>query len=479
MMERLPPGWFSARISELCHVVKEKGREGVVPYLEIGNVDVSSKTYSLTRKPSVKGCRLARKSDVLISKVRPTRGAITRIQESELQVSSAFTVLRSKGALAEQCLWLFLAWNREYLNHLGDNCSGTMYPTTSDEAVVDFKMPIPPLAEQERFVAKLAMLLSKVDTCRQRLAKIPTILRRFRQSVLVAACSGRLTADWRSTNSSDGGDTAASSNLAEFTASNVPERWSVETLHDCCLRIIDGNYGGDYPTQEEFITCGVPFLTSAAIGDDGKIIDKEVRYISPKKHSILRKAQTTIGDVLFTNRGARVGATAMLIHPRYLVSNIGPQVTRLAANPEKCSGQYLLLWMRTPSFLAAMKERNGGSAMNFLNLTVTKGLPINVPPIAEQHEIVRRVEALFAFADRLTARFEKARAHVDKLTPALIAKAFRGELVPQDPNEEPASALLERTRMEKWDDLGAKPAKSVKAIQRRRAVASVASSVSA
>ena len=63
-----------------------------------------------------------------------------------------------------------------------------------------------------------------------------------------------------------------------------------------------------------------------------------------------------------------------------------------------------------------------------------------------KHEIVRRVETLFAYADRLEARYTAARAQVERLTPALLAKAFRGELVPQDPNDEPASVLLERIR---------------------------------
>ncbi len=65
---------------------------------------------------------------------------------------------------------------------------------------------------------------------------------------------------------------------------------------------------------------------------------------------------------------------------------------------------------------------------------------------SEQAEIVRRVESLFAYADRLEARYTTARAQVERLTPALLAKAFRGELVPQDPNDEPASVLLERIR---------------------------------
>jgi type I restriction enzyme S subunit len=84
-----------------------------------------------------------------------------------------------------------------------------------------------------------------------------------------------------------------------------------------------------------------------------------------------------------------------------------------------------------------------------LNLADVRRVPIPLPPLEEQREIVRRVEALFAFADRLEARYLAARKQVDKLTPSLLAKAFRGELVPQDPNDEPASALLERIRAER------------------------------
>jgi type I restriction enzyme S subunit len=86
-----------------------------------------------------------------------------------------------------------------------------------------------------------------------------------------------------------------------------------------------------------------------------------------------------------------------------------------------------------------------------VNNSVRLGEPQAVPvsPRSEQHEIVRRVEALFALADQIEARYAKAKVHVDRLTQSILAKAFRGELVSQDPNDEPASVLLERTRAER------------------------------
>ena len=91
-----------------------------------------------------------------------------------------------------------------------------------------------------------------------------------------------------------------------------------------------------------------------------------------------------------------------------------------------------------------MRELAEGGNQPNLNLSKVKSFPLSLPSMAEQAEIVRRVGSLFAWADRLGARHAAARAHVERLTPALLAKAFRGELVPQDPADEPASELLKR-----------------------------------
>jgi len=97
----------------------------------------------------------------------------------------------------------------------------------------------------------------------------------------------------------------------------------------------------------------------------------------------------------------------------------------------------------------ATRERGGGSGPQAMNCQRVRELPFILPPLAEQQEIVRRVEGLFALADQLEQRLAQARRQVDQLTPSLLARAFAGQLVPQDPADEPAEKLLERIRHQK------------------------------
>ena len=116
--------------------------------------------------------------------------------------------------------------------------------------------------------------------------------------------------------------------------------------------------------------------------------------------------------------------------------------------------------LNSPSVVEVIDNLKTGISDSGVNLTQDKFLNIKVPlpGLVEQHEIVRRVEALFKIADDIEKRYEKAKAHVDKLTQSILAKAFRGELDPQDPNDEPASELLKRIQAErKNQDAEARP----------------------
>jgi type I restriction enzyme, S subunit len=121
--------------------------------------------------------------------------------------------------------------------------------------------------------------------------------------------------------------------------------------------------------------------------------------------------------------------------------------TFLRVNQALVRPAYLSISLASPASRDAIERvARSTSGVNNINTEEIKALAISVPGVEEQDEIIRRVEALFTYADRLEARYTAARAQVERLTPALLAKAFRGELVSQDPNGEPAAVLLERIR---------------------------------
>lgn len=108
--------------------------------------------------------------------------------------------------------------------------------------------------------------------------------------------------------------------------------------------------------------------------------------------------------------------------------------------------KFIAFWiasLRCQNWLSGVAK---GVAYTGINIADLKLLSVALPSLAEQQEIVRRVEGLFALADQLELRLAKARGQVHQLTPSLLALAFRGELVPQDPDDEPASVLLERIK---------------------------------
>jgi len=168
----------------------------------------------------------------------------------------------------------------------------------------------------------------------------------------------------------------------------IPETWSVNRLGDLCDKIQDGNYGGSYPKKEEFQPEGVPFLTSKAIGKSGELNNNKIDFITEEKHLILKKAHLKLNDILFTNRGASVGAIG-IVDESISNGNIGPQLTLL--RPNKNIIQFLFLFQVMKSHLVQrqIKTQDSGSAMNFFGIKDTKNFKIPLPPLKEQQKIAQ------------------------------------------------------------------------------------------
>jgi type I restriction enzyme S subunit len=329
-----------------------------------------------------------------------------------------------------------------------------------------------PLAEQKRIADKLDTVLARVDVCRERLNRVPLILNRFRQSVLAAATSGSLTADWRLhqmgvadakllhgmlkvDHQTVGGHTRGNASLPTEDAhtlrcEDLPVGWDVAELRDVCRPGRPITYGILKPGPE--LEVGVPYIRVADFPGN-KLRIEGIKKTSPEIDEQFRRARLLAGDLLLSIRGS-VGR--LICIPVTLEgANITQDTARLSIS-SRVNTAYVQLALLSEDVQTRMKNATRGVAVRGINIGDVRALQIPLPSVEEQDEIVRRVEVLFSLAERLDTRLSAARAAAERLTPALLAKAFRGELVLQDPNDEPAAELLKRLAASRAAD-GNKP----------------------
>ena len=283
---------------------------------------------------------------------------------------------------------------------------------------------LPPLNEQRRLAAKLDTTLAAVDACRQRLDGVAAILKRFRQAVLAAATSGELTREWREERGIEDRD---------WSTIKTREAGRVQLGRQRSPKYHSG------PTMR-------PYLRVQNIFEDR--IDLSDVMEMDFSGADLQRYLLHPGDILL-NEGQS---------PQYLGR---PAMYRGQVSGEVCFTNFLIRFQAGDSVLpefALLVFRHymhsgryvseGTITTNIAHLSAGRfgEVEFPLPSPDEQAEIVRRAQDLFTLADQLEARLTTARKVVDRLTPALLARAFRGELVPQDPSDEPASVLLERIR---------------------------------
>lgn len=178
-----------------------------------------------------------------------------------------------------------------------------------------------------------------------------------------------------------------------------------------------------------------------AVADDW-LIDHE----PPIRYETLLSSRVAPGDILLSIVGS-IGRAAIVREGR--PANIARAVARLSADRSRISPEWLFLWLTSPRVQWWLLSSSKEVARKTLNLKELSELPVPVPPKDVQDAIVRRAEQIFTLTDHLETKVSAAQKRIDALTPSLLAKAFRGELVPQDPNDEPASVLLERIRAQR------------------------------
>jgi type I restriction enzyme S subunit len=341
-------------------------------------------------------------------------------------------------------VFYFLKSARSYFIGLGQ---GGAQPNISQQIVRETKIRVAPLKEQKRIAEKLDSLLSRVDICRERLDRVPGILRRFRQSVLSAATSGKLTEDWRLKNSTIG---KYRSLKFDDEAFDIPTDWDVQSLGE----LIDPSrplcYGVVQPGHEA--KGGIPLIRVQDL-DAGTVRVDDLRTVTTEIDDQYRRSRVQSGDLLISVVGT-IGRTAIV--PDRFEGNIARAIARITCRAGVDS-RWVNYWLNCNTLQWWLTKSSKEVARKTLNLGDLVTAAIAVPPEEEQREIVRRVSNLFAIADNLNKRTTNGQELVQMFSPSILSKAFRGELVSQDPDDEPASVLLDRMREQRQTSKANKP----------------------
>ena len=492
----VPPGWTRAPLADLTEVNPKKIRpayeddESLV-FVPMANVAEDARGLLAGERKSFAAIRRGycqfQPGDVLFAKITPCmeNGKVAVVPEIEPPLgygSTEFFVLRPRtNGIAE---WLAWSVSRSQFRRLAQkSMQGAVGQLRVPKAWLESaEVPLAPLPEQHRIVARIEELFAKLDDGIDAFKRAETNLERYRASVLKAAVEGRLTARWRKDNPPDEtGEELLRRSLAERR-----KRWEQEQLAKFADRgrKPPGNWKSSYKEPVAPDTRALPELpegwcwaTVDQMGDVGSGITKggrkrvadrrpvpylrvanvqrggldlaEIKTI-PASETEIRRYSLRSGDVLFNEGGDRDklgrgcvwrGEIQECLHQNHVfrvrpfLRDYSPDFLSHYGNS---SGQE---WF----FRRATQSVNLAS----INQTVLRSLPVPVPPAGEQEQIVARVAHELANVERRTMEMGNASAKAASLRQSVLKRAFEGRLVPQDPADEPASVLLDRIRAER------------------------------
>ncbi|WP_414430158.1 restriction endonuclease subunit S [Alcanivorax sp. IL3] len=373
-----------------------------------------------------------KEGDVLYGKLRPYLNKVV-VADRDGVCSTEIIPLDAEPFVFNRYLFYWLK-TRDFLNYVNDVSYGVNMPRlgTKDGVVAPFILA--PLAEQKFIAEKLDTLLAQVESTKARLERIPKILKRFRQSVLAAAVSGKLI----------GGEAA------------------VEKIIGDVAEVIGGitknSKRASFPIKKPFLRVANVYENELRLGDVHEIGIKEKE---------LSRAVVDYGDLLIVEGNGSVehiGRVALwqgeiegCVHQNHLI--------KVRADKNLLMPEFALYYLMSPLGKERIVEKaTSGAGLYTLSISKISSVEIPIFTIKEQTEIVRRVDQLFAYADTIETQVNKALERVNNLTQSILAKAFRGELTEQWRQENPdlisgensAEALLEKIKAER---AAAKPVK--------------------
>lgn len=277
----------------------------------------------------------------------------------------------------------------------------------------NFEIPLAPLTEQARIADKLDKLLARIDACRGSLKTVKSLTQRLRQSMLLAFKSGRL-----GTTGSETWREVALGDVAEVGTGSTPLK-----------------------SNQRFYTAeGTPWVTSAATG--APFVTGASEFVTAEAIAASRLKLYAPGTLLVAMYGE--GKTRGQVTELAIEATINQACAAVVVDVNQARRDFVKLVLQA-QYIELREMAEGGNQPN-LNLSKVRSMRFSLPALAVQDEILRIAARLLSVTSTVEARVAQVSATLDSLTRAVLAKAFRGELVPQDPADEPAERMLERLR---------------------------------
>lgn len=355
----------------------------------------------------------------------------------------------------------FVAWAlRRFEREILQSCSknGTTVQSIEYQRLLRFEVPLAPLCEQKRIVAEIEKQLSRLDAATTALKRAQANLRRYRASVLKAACEGRLVSSGANGERDAGAPSGIASSdpqlgnrivsadvdMAQRQAHALPPGWVWNNLADILNEPLAN--GKSFPNA----TDGFPVLRLTAL-KGGRL---DLREYKRAACDISQVASLLVrpGDFLV----ARGNGTLSLVGRGGLAEECQRPIAfpdtmiRVRTNPSVCTPRYLALVWDSPVLRQQVeKAAHTTAGIHKISQRQLAEFVLPIPPMAQQLRIVEEVERRLSVVDMMTVATHTGITRADRLRQAILKRAFEGRLVPQDPDDEPASVLLDRIRRER------------------------------
>jgi type I restriction enzyme, S subunit len=429
----LPEGWRTVRLGDVCSKIgsgatPRGGSAGYVakgtPFVRSMNVHFdgfSPEGLVFLNSAQAEALRhvAIQEGDVLLNITGASIGRVMTVPASlaGARVNQHVSIIRLRDGVEPNYVAAYLR-SPSVQRKINSEEYGVTRQALTKAWITEFELPLPPVAEQKQIMAKLEERLESVNAARDLLGHIPGLLKRFRQAVLAAAYNGGLTEGWRKEHAGFELPVADSSLGGGAGDPDLPAGWRPSTIGE----LGQVSTGTTPPkTEPAYYGGNVPFFKPTDL-DAGYSVSEAREWLTAVGATKARLLSAYA--VLVTCIGATIGKTGL----SRVAGATNQQINAVEPEPSVCSPSWLYWAVCSPALQSSIRDEASETTLPILNKSRFEALSINVPPRREQDEIVLRVEALFGLTDALVKRVAEASARSDRVTQAILDKAFRGDL---------------------------------------------------